>query len=308
VELQAVAAGRLAPAAAHPAPLEPREYLVPAAKARLRGWEFIDLSDLGVNTARSYLVALLRIVLLPLAFLILSVVAVGLADAAGYRLSPSALQVAGLAAALGTSVVGGIAVAWSVARIHRRPWLSLISADLRVDWRRLAIGAGVEVALLGALYPLHLLSVPPWRFASTTTAPVLGLMLLLIPLQAASEEILFRGYLTQALGRLFRNRGTIVMAVALIFGALHFDAYGALTIPYILFLSLTYSLVSLRDEKLELVVGAHAANNLFVFGALGFAVVKLTWPAVALVALHGIAFYGLTRLLVRLLCERRAAP
>ena len=281
---------------------------MPAAKTRPLGWEFIDLAGLGINTTRSYLLALLRIVLLPLAFFVLSVVAVGVANAAGYRLLPSALQVAGLAAALGTSVVAGIAVAWSVARIHRRPWLSLISADLRVDWRRLAIGAGVEVALLGALYPLHLLSVPPWRFAATEPAPVLLLMLLLIPLQAAGEEILFRGYLTQALGRVLRSRATIVMAVALIFGALHFNAYGVLTLPYIFLLSLTYSLVSLRDERLELVIGAHAANNLFVFSALGFAVVKLTWPAVALVALHGIVFYGVTRILVRLLCEHRAAP
>ncbi len=285
---------------------------MPAGSARQqtrpRGWEFIDLAALGINTGRSYLVALLRIVLLPLAFLMLSVVAGGLAVAAGHELSPDFLRTAGLAAALGTSIVAGIAVAWSVARIHRRPWLSLVSADLTVDWLRLAIGAGVEIVLfIAILYPMHLVRVPPWHFAATTSIPGLGMTLLLIPFQAASEEILFRGYLTQALGRIFRNRGAIVVTVGLIFGAVHFNAYGAFTIPYMLLFSMVYSLVSLRDGRLELIIGSHAATNLLAFGAAGFAVAPLTWPTVALVPVHGAVFYGLTRLLVRLLCERRAA-
>ena len=96
------------------------------------------------------------------------------------------------------------------------------------------------------------------------------------------------------------------MVVAAVFAALHFNAYGAWTFPCIFLLSLMYSWVSLRDGRLELAIGAHAANNLIAYGALGLTTPQLDWPAVALVPVHGAAFYGLTRLLVRLLRERKA--
>ena len=48
------------------------------------GWRFIDLAELGSNTWRSYVATLLRVILLPLAFLALT--STGLAFAAGGHL------------------------------------------------------------------------------------------------------------------------------------------------------------------------------------------------------------------------------
>ena len=72
-----------------------------------------------------------------------------------------------------------------------------------------------------------------------------------IPPQAASEGLLFRGYLTQALGRIIRSRVLIAATVGLVFSLLHFNAHGPLTVPYFFVLSLIFSLVSLRDERLR---------------------------------------------------------
>jgi len=191
--------------------------------------------------------------------------------------------------------------------------MSLVSADLTLDWRRLAIGIGVEgILLLTSLYLGHWVTGQPWRVGSAMSPASLAFLMPLVPFQAASEEMLFRGYLTQALGRIFRNRAKIIVAVGLIFGAIHFNAYGLLTLPYLLGLSLIFSLVSLRDERLELAIGGHMAMN-WVAVAVGGAFqtsgggIQLHWAAIALLVVHGVLFYGLTRILVRLYCERRSS-
>jgi len=277
------------------------------------GWRFIDLAALGRNTWRSYVATLLRVIFLPLAFLALVVAGLFFVDA-GPLLRDSEVPTSVIALATGSVIVMGLGLVWGVVRSHRRPWMSLISPDLRLDWRRLAIGAAVGGALLALSVGLgRLVAGEPSPAASAITLPGLLVVLLLVPLQAASEEMLFRGYLTQALGRVLRRRAVIAVVVGLLFGAVHLNAYGPLTIPYLLVLSLVYSAVSLRDERLELVIGAHTANNwlaIGAFGALGAAGrgVRLDWPAFAILIVNGALFYGITRALVRRFCQPRAAP
>ena len=113
------------------------------AKARARGWRFIDLAELGINTVGSYGATLLRIILYPLAFTALLALA---GVAVGPRLAGSWAPVNAVVLQFGPIVVVGAALLRSVVRSHHRPWRSLIAADLRIDWRRLAIGGGVELA------------------------------------------------------------------------------------------------------------------------------------------------------------------
>jgi membrane protease YdiL (CAAX protease family) len=156
----------------------------------------------------------------------------------------------------------------------------------------------------------------PFAAMTVDQVALLGVALFLVPLQAASEEILFRGYLTQALGRMLPSRCLIVAATALLFGLLHLNNYGPVTLPYFLVVSLLYSLVSLRDGRLELAIGGHAAMNLFAVWlanaisgepATPHAAVTLTWAMVAILLAHSALFYALTRLLVRRFCHTRPA-
>ena len=290
-------------------------------QARPRGWQFIDLAELGRNTARSYTAALLRIVLYPWAIAVLLGLAVAIGTVVIHRPPGSMDPIVGMSAQYGLIIVAGLAVLRSVERSHQRPWRSLVAADLAIDWRRLAIGGGVQLAILvGQLALVHALTGWPWRFTIPAALPLFALAVCLIPLQAASEEILFRGYLTQALGRIVRSRVLIAATVGVVFGVLHLSAYGPLTVPYFFVLSLIFSLVSLRDERLELVIGGHGAMNLFAFGAANTGLVgasiggieegavPFNWVAIVVLMVNGALFYGVTRLLVRLFCERRAAP
>src|SRR5438552_2553911 len=115
-------------------------------ESRAWGWRFIDLAELGHNTWRSYAATLLRVILLPLVFLVLTSVVLTIADGIELR-HDDELPTVVIAIAIGSVVVAGVALAGGVARSHRRPWMSLISPDLRLDWRRLAIGAAVQAAL-----------------------------------------------------------------------------------------------------------------------------------------------------------------
>src|SRR5205807_7301752 len=97
---------------------------------RAWGWRFIDLAELGRNTWRSYAATLLRVILLPLVFLVLTSVVLTIAD--GIELHHDELPTAVIAIAISSVVIAGVALAWGVARSHRRPWMSLISPDPRL--------------------------------------------------------------------------------------------------------------------------------------------------------------------------------
>jgi uncharacterized protein len=277
------------------------------ADDRVCGWAFIDLAARGRNTAWSYASTLIAVVLAPILFLALAFAAI-LFGAARHVVTEATAPVLVLTAAFISVIIAGAALAWRVARGHRRPWLSLISGDLTLDWRRLAIGAGVEGALLLLFLGLtRVLTGRPAAAGPGMGLPALLLVLALVPFQAASEEMLFRGYLTQALGRVLRRRGIIAAIVGIVFATLHLGAYGPLTMPYLFGLSILYSIVSLRDERLELTIGAHTATNWFGVGAanaldIGKGTLQLGWAALAILVVNGALFYGLTRLLVRLFC------
>jgi len=281
------------------------------------GWQFIDLAGLGRNTGRSYAAVLLRIVLYPLGLTLLAELAYAIAIF--FQPWQAVRPAISIVEQFGAVAIAGVALVRSVPRYHQRPWPSLVAPDLRIDWRRVAIGCGAELAIvLGQLALIHARTGWPWRLALPAALPLVALTLLLIPLQAASEEILFRGYLTQALGRVIGRRVPIVLIVALVFGLLHVNAYGPLTLPYFFVLSLVLSLVSLRDDRLELAIGGHSAMNLLAVATASFSplvpgVVGLgdaamqfnLWAIVALIV-HGALFYGLTRLLVRVFCKPRS--
>ena len=168
-------------------------------------------------------------------------------------------------------MLAGLAI--TVKRIHHRTLLSLITPDARIDWRRAARGAAAwlviaaaATAIEHALYPdRYFLSFNPGTFL-----PFLGLVLVLTPIQSATEELVFRGYLMQGLGLLTRRPAVVAVLSSLAFTAPHMlgpDVYeqGALIMVVNYFvIGMLLATVTLRDGRLELAIGLHAANNVFL--------------------------------------------
>ena len=94
---------------------------------------------------------------------------------------------------------------------------------------------------------------------------VIGLAL--IPIQTSLEEYIFRGYLMQGFGTLFRNRWAPLVMTSLIFGSLHIfnpevEKLGYGLLVYYIGTGLFLGILTLMDQGIELAVGFHAANNL----------------------------------------------
>ena len=95
-------------------------------------------------------------------------------------------------------------------------------------------------------------------------------MLVLTPLQSAAEELVFRGYVMQGLALLTRRPALIAIASSLAFTAPHLLnpevlEHGALVMAANYFaIGMLLATITLRDGRLELAVGLHAVNNLFL--------------------------------------------
>ena len=96
------------------------------------------------------------------------------------------------------------------------------------------------------------------------------LSIALIPFQTTLEEVMFRGYLSQGIAVWTRNRIWVVMLPALLFGLMHImnpeiKEYGFwLTMPQYILMGLAFGLVIALDDGIEVSMGAHAANNIFL--------------------------------------------
>lgn len=160
----------------------------------------------------------------------------------------------------------------AVKLVHGRRFRSLISPNGRFSWPRcltgFALWFGMLLVLLAVSYALA-----PSDFTLTFEPTQWGLLLLasllLTPIQIAAEELFCRGYLMQGLGLLTRNRLVLVSLPSLLFAMGHFGnpemARGAVWMALQYWsLGVFLALLTLRDNRLELALGIHAAQNMFV--------------------------------------------
>jgi membrane protease YdiL (CAAX protease family) len=169
-------------------------------------------------------------------------------------------------AMLATRLLHGIAPSW------------LASVRPRIRWRYLLACLGVSIVALIATLVVG--SVLPGQNGdvgmranafTTTTLQYLLVILLLTPFQAAGEEYLFRGYLTQAFGGLFHRAWVAVLVPAFLFGLAHglgqsvpvfFDRFAFGVVAGILVIS---------TGGLEAGIAMHVLNNFLAYGlALAF--------------------------------------
>lgn len=181
---------------------------------------------------------------------------------------------------------------WLAIRlIHGRAFRTLITPLPNMSWSRIGVGFGVWLVLV-ALVQLAEFVIYPQR-AEITFNPVewfrfLPFILILTPIQTSAEELLFRGYWLQGTGRLTRNVIILCVVNGCLFGLPHMLNPEVLANPdSTLLLFLNYfgigaalAFFTLRDGRLELALGAHAANNMFAALAVNYKDSAITTPAI----------------------------
>jgi uncharacterized protein len=153
----------------------------------------------------------------------------------------------------------------------RPGWLA--SVRPRIRWRFLLACLGISVVALiatvvvGSVLPGQDSNVNQHANAfTTTTFHYLLVIVLLTPFQAAGEEYLFRGYLTQAFGGMFRSAWVAVLLPAFLFGLAH--GLGQ-SIP-VFFDRFAFGVVAgvlvIRTGGLEAGIAMHVLNNFLAYG------------------------------------------
>ena len=202
--------------------------------------------------------------------------------------------------------LSGVLIA--VTLIHRRHPRTLVTAQERIDWRRIGQGFvawSVPACLIGVLGQ-YLFYPNTFSFNSNlaTFALFVPLALIFTAIQTTTEELFFRGYVVQGASMISTNRVFLALVAAVAFTLPHLlnpevSAGGWLTVfsNYFLVPGLLWTVVSLIDGTTELAIGVHFANNIgsiLLFNITGSAV---TTPALFTISEYH-ATYGALSVLV----------
>jgi hypothetical protein len=160
-----------------------------------------------------------------------------------------------------------------VKPLNNRTMKMTINGTHKIRWNHFFISGGIWL-LLAALYLFLYMKFDPANFElNNKTISLLTLSLisvLLIPFQAAFEEVLFRGYLMQGLSAILRYRWFPLILTSLLFALMHglnpeVKEFGFLTMmPQYIVFGLIFGAITILDDGIEAAMGAHAANNIFL--------------------------------------------
>ncbi|AJH26038.1 MULTISPECIES: CPBP family intramembrane glutamic endopeptidase [Bacillus amyloliquefaciens group] len=164
---------------------------------------------------------------------------------------------------------------WIAVRfIMKRRFLSIITPNQSLNWKRIFFGFGTYVVLMFVAELIDFLIHPDrftlQEFHASRFLLLLAAAVLLVPIQTSAEEFLFRGFLLQFAGKLTANAVVLTVIIGGLFGALHFGnpemENGALWagIGYVI-IGMIWTFITVKTGSLEMSLGGHAANNMFLF-------------------------------------------
>jgi len=183
--------------------------------------------------------------------------------------SPGGLLVLNLTLA---ALIPSVWVAVLAVHGERLGWVSSVMGRLR--WRLvLGFGAVATGLLLVGLFLGYLIADPvegsgASSYDSSFVLGMLAVVLFTTPLQAAGEEYLFRGYLSQVIAGWIPARLVAVIVAGVLTGFLFALAHGSQDVPTFasrLAFGLTASLVVYLTGGLEAAIAYHAMNNVLIF-------------------------------------------
>lgn len=188
-------------------------------------------------------------------------------------------------------LVSLIPISWAmITVVHQVKPRWLASVQPRIRWRYLLVCAGIAlVTLNGVLLLSTLVTQTPNFGLQPGFWGFLVVIVLTSPLQAAAEEIFFRGYLMQALGSVVAQPWFGVVGSSVVFALLHGTQNWPLFIDRLAF-GLLAAILVWRTGGLEAGIAAHVVNNVFAYLIAGFTTSIATLKAVQSIGWTDAAF------------------
>ena len=172
----------------------------------------------------------------------------------------------------------------SIKFIHNRSIKSIFTINLKFNYKKMFKAICLWLILLVICEIISFLITDYeyiFTFNSEKFIPLLLISIILIPIQATAEELLFRGYLMQAFGLLSKNKFIPLILAGILFGLLHSSnpevkEHGlAFTLPSYIYMGLFLGFLVIIENGLETAIGVHIINNIY-------ACVFVTFPSSAL--------------------------
>lgn len=157
-------------------------------------------------------------------------------------------------------------------RLHGKKPLDIITARRPFDWNRFLYGAVIWMGFtVFAELMLYLFDQENYVVTINWSAfiPLLIISLVLLPIQTATEEVFFRGYLNQGIFLLSKSPIIGIVLSTLLFSMVHsmnpeIEKFGFFTMQvYYISAGLFLALLCFLDNGLELSIGIHTATNIF---------------------------------------------
>ena len=172
-----------------------------------------------------------------------------------------------------STVVSLLFTIFLIKALHNRTFSETVNGRRKIRFGRIGSGAAVWVILM-VVYLIIDYSFNPGDYVLQLDwgkfIVLCILSLCMIPLQTTSEELLFRGYLAQGFAAWTKNRWLAFLIPGVLFGLMHIanpevKEFGFwLAMPQYVFFGLLFGLISVLDDGIELAIGMHAANNVFL--------------------------------------------
>jgi membrane protease YdiL (CAAX protease family) len=277
----------------------PKDFKLDSATASRRAvvndamQDYLDLAYSGKNAWWRYFLAVLLILFMWQVLGALPAAALYIRNFAQNGLQAGSGRIAlpgnttGFDAIMLASVLFFCGIYLAICLIHRRALQTLLSPARSIAWGRLFQGFGLWFVLAALMSGIEAVLYPGryvWTLDLQRFLPFVPLALILVPIQTSAEELFFRGYILQGLGLRMRSIWVLSAISGLLFGLPHLlnpEAsvnYPLLFLYYFAFgFALAY--LTLRDGRLELALGAHAANNLFSVIFANYTITVLPSPS-----------------------------
>jgi len=145
--------------------------------------------------------------------------------------------------------------------------LSSVAGRLRMGWlwRTLLLALGAFAVYFAVVFGISLVAgeAVVANFDHPSVWLMIVLVLLLIPLQAAAEEYVFRGYLMQLIGGWLRHPAFAILLPVPLFVLGHdYDVWGAASVG---FFAIVAAWLTWRTGGLEAAISLHIINNVLIF-------------------------------------------
>ncbi len=208
----------------------------------------------------------------------------GAFDLMATRVHPALALVLYLILPFGFAILG---LAFALRFLHKRPFLSLFSGDITIDWGRYSVGFFLWLGLAAGMESLFYLINPDaytFNYNPSDFWPLVLVGLLFFPIQTSCEEFIFRGYLLQGFGIASLRGWVSILITATLFGLLHGSnpevlKYGPLLLLYYIGVGILLGVITWMDQRIELALGLHAANNFFAAVFVTFSSSVIQTPA-----------------------------